>query len=78
VIWEQRHHPFRDEWVLFTSHRSGRQTTGRLLGLEVAEREGNSPRVIAENSRFLATLPWFARYAYEVLILPKRHRRSGL
>jgi len=48
------------------------ETTGRLLGMDVAEREGNSPRVIAENSRFLATLPWFARYAYEVLILPKR------
>ena len=45
--------------------------TGRFLGLDVAEREGASERVVCENDAFLACVPWFARYAYEMLILPK-------
>ena len=45
--------------------------TGRLLGLDVVEREGASERVVCENDAFLACVPWFARYAYEVLVLPK-------
>ena len=45
--------------------------TGRLLGLAVVEREAASRRVVCENDSFLACVPWFARYAYEVLILPK-------
>ena len=27
-VWEQRWHPFREEWVLFTSHRGGRPWIG--------------------------------------------------
>lgn len=45
---------------------------GRPLGLEVVAREVSSPRLIGENKHFIACVPWFARYAYEVLILPKR------
>ena len=45
--------------------------TGRFLGLDVVEREGASERVVCENNAFLACVPWFARYAYEVLVLPK-------
>lgn len=29
VVWEQRWHPLRGEWVLFTSHRGGRPWVGR-------------------------------------------------
>jgi UDPglucose--hexose-1-phosphate uridylyltransferase len=42
-----------------------------LLGQAIVQREAAGPRVIAENVDFLACVPWFARYAYEVLILPK-------
>src|SRR5271170_2807242 len=27
-VWEQRWHPLREEWVLFTSHRGGRPWLG--------------------------------------------------
>lgn len=46
--------------------------TGRLLGQDILARESASPRVIAQNESFLACVPWFARYAYEVFLLPKR------
>ena len=55
--------------------RAGRghfERTGRLLGLDILARESASPRVIAQNEAFLACVPWFARYAYEVFLLPKR------
>ncbi len=44
--------------------------TGELLGQAVVQRESDGPRVIARNAHFLACVPWFARYAYEVHILP--------
>ena len=50
--------------------------TGRLLGQEVLEREAAGPRVVACNDSFLACVPWFARYAYEVFILPSRAAAS--
>ena len=28
IVWEQRWHPLREEWVLFTSHRGGRPWIG--------------------------------------------------
>jgi UDPglucose--hexose-1-phosphate uridylyltransferase len=46
--------------------------TGRLLGQDILARESASPRVVAQNESFLACVPWFARYAYEVFVLPKR------
>ena len=45
--------------------------TGRFLGLDVVEREGASERAVCQNDAFPACVPWFARYAYEVLVLPK-------
>jgi UDPglucose--hexose-1-phosphate uridylyltransferase len=54
---------------------SGRQffeRTGKLLGQEILRREAEGPRVVATNESFLACVPWFARYAYEVFILPRR------
>jgi UDPglucose--hexose-1-phosphate uridylyltransferase len=48
------------------------QRTRRRLGEEILAREAAGPRVIAQNGAWLACVPWFARYAYEVFILPKR------
>ena len=48
------------------------ERTGKLLGQEILRHEAASGRVICENESFLACVPWFARYAYEVFILPKR------
>lgn len=46
--------------------------TGRLLGQDILARELAGPRVVAENKDFVACVPWFARYAYEIYILPRR------
>jgi UDPglucose--hexose-1-phosphate uridylyltransferase len=50
--------------------------TGRFLSQEVLRREAAGPRVVAVNDGFLACVPWFARYAYEVFILPRRPAAS--
>lgn len=50
--------------------------TGRYLGQDILAREAAGPRIIAQNESFLACVPWFARYAYEVYILPKRQVAS--
>lgn len=42
----------------------------RHLGLDIAQREIQEGRVICRNEHFIACVPWFARLAYEVLILP--------
>jgi UDPglucose--hexose-1-phosphate uridylyltransferase len=58
---------------------SGRQffqRTGRFLGQEIMRREAHGPRVVAANDSFLACVPWFARYAYEVFVLPRRQVAS--
>jgi UDPglucose--hexose-1-phosphate uridylyltransferase len=49
---------------------------GRTLGQDIAQRELSGPRVIAQNEHFFACVPWFARYAYEVYLLPKRQIAS--
>ncbi len=54
------------------SSRKFFQRTGRRLGAEIFARELAGPRVIAKNDSFVACVPWFARYAYEVYILPRR------
>ncbi|MGO8860582.1 MAG: galactose-1-phosphate uridylyltransferase [Acidimicrobiales bacterium] len=46
--------------------------TGRSLLEEVVQREAGGPRVVAEGEHFFACVPWFARYAYEVHVLPRR------
>jgi UDPglucose--hexose-1-phosphate uridylyltransferase len=38
---------------------------------EVVERELAGPRVVSEGDAFFACVPWFARYAYEVHVLPR-------
>jgi UDPglucose--hexose-1-phosphate uridylyltransferase len=59
--------------------RSGRryfERTGELLGQQIMELERNGPRLLAENEHFLACVPWFARYGYEVYVLPKQRASS--
>jgi UDPglucose--hexose-1-phosphate uridylyltransferase len=46
--------------------------TGRPLLEDVVERELVGPRVVSEGEHFFACVPWFARYAYEVHVLPRR------
>lgn len=50
---------------------------GRAIGQDVVDREMKGPRVIADDGEFLACVPWFARYAYEVMVLP-RHPCTSL
>ena len=33
-VWEQRWHPFREEWILFTSHRASRPWMGETKPFE--------------------------------------------
>lgn len=46
--------------------------TGRSILADVVAREQHGPRVVAEGEHFFACVPWFARYAYEVHVLPRR------
>jgi len=46
--------------------------TGRPLLADVVERELAGPRVVSEGEHFFACVPWFARYAYEVHVLPRQ------
>ncbi len=54
------------------SSRAYRRNHGRNLGTDLLARELAGPRVIAENPSFVAFVPWFARYAYEVYVWPRR------
>lgn len=45
--------------------------TGRSLLADVVEREVAGPRVTDAGEHFFACVPWFARYAYEVHVLPR-------
>jgi len=56
--------------------RAYHRETGGHLSQAVARREAAGGRVVCENAAFLACVPWFARYAYEVLVLPKRQVAS--
>ncbi len=43
----------------------------RLFDDIIAEEQRDGARVIAENDDAIAFVPWFARYAYEVYVVPK-------
>lgn len=58
------------------SSRRHQARTGEYLGQAILHRELAGPRVIAENEAFVACVPWFARYAYEVFVLPRRQVAS--
>lgn len=51
--------------------------TGRCLHCDVVDEERrDGRRVVAENERFIAFIPFYARYPYEVHFYPKGHLRS--
>jgi UDPglucose--hexose-1-phosphate uridylyltransferase len=50
--------------------------TGRSLLADVVAREVDGPRVISAGDHFFACVPWFAQYAYEVLVLPRQPATS--
>lgn len=51
--------------------------TGKVLFQEIIEAErADGRRIIAENDTAIAFLPYFARYAYEVFVAPKRTHPS--
>ncbi len=50
--------------------------TGRLLMADVLKEELGGPRVVWENETFVAFIPFFARYPYELYLTSKAHLRS--
>ena len=48
------------------------EQTGRSLLMDVVGRELEGRRVVSDGDHFFACVPWFARYAYEVHVLPRR------
>jgi UDPglucose--hexose-1-phosphate uridylyltransferase len=50
--------------------------TGRDLLADVVRREEQGSRVVSEGEHFFACVPWFAQFAYEVLVLPRRPATS--
>jgi UDPglucose--hexose-1-phosphate uridylyltransferase len=56
------------------SFQKYKKETKQCLMCELIKHEKNSKRLLLENDHFIAVVPFFARFAYEVLIIPKRHR----
>lgn len=51
--------------------------TGRVLFQDILESETqDGRRIVCENERAIAFMPYFARYAYEVFVAPKQTRPS--
>lgn len=52
------------------------ENTGRCLVCDIlAEEEADGRRIVARNDGFMAFIPFYARYPYEVHIAPREHRR---
>ena len=50
------------------------QETGRVLLLDYAEQEvTRGERIVARNDDWLAVVPWWATWPFELLLLPRRH-----
>lgn len=62
------------ELLALTQHR---QKTGRCLGCDiVAQEKDDGRRIVAESQHFMAVIPFYARYPYEVHIHAKGHKPS--
>jgi UDPglucose--hexose-1-phosphate uridylyltransferase len=53
-----------------TTQREHLRSTGRRLLADVAERERGGPRVVVERDGWLAIVPFWASWPYELLLLP--------
>lgn len=64
---------FRTIEVEVEACREHRQKTGRVLFQDIIEAErDDGRRILDENDTAVAFIPFFARYAYEVFVAPKR------
>lgn len=53
--------------------------TGRCLFCDIIDEEiKDGRRIVVENNSFIAMIPFFARYPYEVYILSRKHHQSML
>lgn len=58
-----------------TASRKHKRKTGRCLLCDIlAEELKDGRRLVAQNEHFTAFIPFYARYPYEVHILPKTHK----
>ncbi|MDI7250303.1 MAG: galactokinase [Bacillota bacterium] len=51
---------------------------GSCLVCDLVRQEAGGERVVVENEHFVAFVPAFARYPYEVMVVPRSHRPSLL
>ena len=58
------------------SHRYQSETGRNLFSDIVAAEQRDGTRIISENETAIAFLPYFARYAYEVFVAPKKTHQS--
>jgi UDPglucose--hexose-1-phosphate uridylyltransferase len=77
-IWATEHVP--DEPAAETAAlEEYRRARGACLLCEYVRREQQEAlRVVCENDRFLALVPWWAIWPFDILVLAKRHLRSLL
>jgi UDPglucose--hexose-1-phosphate uridylyltransferase len=68
-------YPFVPPRVLETveAARKHHQETGRCLFCDLLSEEEAGPRVIAQSSRWLAFVPYAARWPFEIRLQPRRH-----
>ena len=55
-----------------STQRRHRDTTGRLLLLDIAAQEADGPRVVDRTDGWLAIVPFWAVWPFETLLLPRR------
>lgn len=61
------------------SARRHKQRTGRCLFCDILDEEvADGRRIVVENDSFVAAIPFFARYPYEVYVLPRKHHQNML
>ncbi|HEX4005194.1 MAG TPA: UDP-glucose--hexose-1-phosphate uridylyltransferase [Acidobacteriaceae bacterium] len=77
-IWATEHVP-NDPLAETEAQAAYRASHGTCLLCDYARLEAaRSERVVCENDRFLAVVPWWAVWPFETLVVAKQHRRSLL
>jgi UDPglucose--hexose-1-phosphate uridylyltransferase len=77
-IWATEHVP-NEPRVEMEGLLAWREEHGSCLLCETARIEKNAAeRVVVENDGFLAVVPWWAIWPFEILVIAKEHRRSLL
>jgi UDPglucose--hexose-1-phosphate uridylyltransferase len=77
-IWSTEHIPDepQKETEAFLEYRASH---GSCLLCDYARLESSeAQRIVCENDRFLAVVPWWAVWPFETLVIAKQHRRSML